>query len=196
MLFSLSVLFMFRRLQKSRENRTCTDVLFIEYPHDLISDWLNSSKTYMSDKPNRNKFYSVCQHICRMFSQFTRYVLSSALKHICKTYRVNRANYTICFDRHVSKQTKRHIAHTRVYTVCLTELPLNSSLQNNCLCLHNLNMEEDNFVIPACMLVIAAFCLMNMNLSVSDGVKLNSSFRFLCRILNQVAKFFIETETH
>ena len=57
-------------------------------------------------------------------------------------------------------------------------------------------MEEDNFVIPACMLVIAAFCLMNMNLSVSDGVKLNSFFLFLCRILNQVAKFFIETETH
>ena len=47
MLFSLSVLFMFKRLQKSRENRTCTDVLFIEYPHDLISDWLNSSKTYV-----------------------------------------------------------------------------------------------------------------------------------------------------
>ena len=57
-------------------------------------------------------------------------------------------------------------------------------------------MEEDNFVIPACILVIAAFCLMSMNLSVSDGVKLNSSFLFLCRILNQVAKFFIETETH
>ena len=104
--------------------------------------------------------------------------------------------YTICFDRHVSKQTKRHIAHTRVYTVCLTELSLNFSLQNNFLCLHNLNMEEDNFVIPACILVIAAFCLMSMNLSVSDGVKLNSSFLFLCRILNQVAKFFIETETH
>ena len=84
MLFPLSVLFMFKRLQKSRENRTCTDVLFIEYPHDLISDWLNSSTTYMSDRPNRNKFYSVCQHICRMFSQFTRYVLSSALKHICQ----------------------------------------------------------------------------------------------------------------
>ena len=33
--------------------------------------------------------------------------------------------YTICFDRHVSKQTKRHIAHTRVYTVCLAELSLN-----------------------------------------------------------------------
>ena len=33
--------------------------------------------------------------------------------------------YTICFDRHVSEQTKRHIAHTRVYTVCLTELSLN-----------------------------------------------------------------------
>ena len=105
--------------------------------------------------------------------------------------------YTICFDRHVSKQTNRHIAHTRVYTVCLTELSLNFSLQNNFLCLHNLNMEpEDNVVIPACMLVIAAFCLMNMNLSVSDGVKLNPSFLFLCRILNQVAKFFIETETH
>ena len=57
-------------------------------------------------------------------------------------------------------------------------------------------MKEDNFVIPACMLVKAAFCLINMNLSVSDGVKLNSSFLFLCRILNQVAKFFIETETH
>ena len=57
-------------------------------------------------------------------------------------------------------------------------------------------MEEDNVVIPACMLVIAAFCLINMNLSVSDGVNLNSSFLFLCRILNQVAKFFIETETH
>ena len=84
--------------------------------------------------------------------------------------------YTICFDRHVSKQTKRHIAHTRVYTVCLTELSLNFPLQNNFLCLHNLNMEEDNFVIPACMLVIAAFCLINMNLSVSDGVKHNSSF--------------------
>ena len=26
--------------------------------------------------------------------------------------------------------------------------------------------------------------------------QLNSSFLFLCRILNQVAKFFIETETH
>ena len=50
-------------------------------------------------------------------------------------------------------------------------------------------MEEDNFVIPACMLVIAAFCLINMNLSVSDGVKLNYTFLFLCRILNQVAKF-------
>ena len=37
---------------------------------------------------------------------------------------------------------------------------------------------------------------MNMDLSVSDGVKLNSTFLFLCRILNQVAKFFIETETH
>ena len=83
-LFSLSILFIFKRLQKSRENRTCTDVLFIEYPHDLISDWLNSSKTYMSDRPNRNKFYSVCQHICRMFSQFTRYALSSVLKHICQ----------------------------------------------------------------------------------------------------------------
>ena len=106
--------------------------------------------------------------------------------------------YTICFDRHVSKQTKRHIAHTRVYTVCLTELSLNFSLQNNFLCLHNLNMEEDNFVIHvlASMLVIAAFCLINMNLSVSDGVKLNSSFLFLCRILNQVANFLIETETH
>ena len=57
-------------------------------------------------------------------------------------------------------------------------------------------MEEDNFVIPACMLVIAAFCLINMNVSVSDGVKLNSTFLFFCRILNQVAKFFIETETH
>ena len=60
----------------------------------------------------------------------------------------------------------------------------------------NLNMEEDNFVIPACMLVIAAFWLINMNLSLSDGVKLTSSFLFLCRILNQVAKFCIETETH
>ena len=57
-------------------------------------------------------------------------------------------------------------------------------------------MEEDNFVIPACMLVIAAFCLFIMHLSVSDGVELNSSFLFLCRILNQVAEFFIETETH
>ena len=57
-------------------------------------------------------------------------------------------------------------------------------------------MEVDTFVIPACMLVIAAFCLMNMNLSVSDGVKLNSSFPFLCRILNPVAKFFIETEAY
>ena len=57
-------------------------------------------------------------------------------------------------------------------------------------------MEEDNFVIPARMLVIAAFCLMIMNLSNSDGVKLNSSYLFLCRILYQVAKFFIETETH
>ena len=57
-------------------------------------------------------------------------------------------------------------------------------------------MEEDNFVIPAYMLVIDAFCLINMNLSVSDDVKLNSSFLFLCRILNQVAKFFIETEIH
>ena len=104
--------------------------------------------------------------------------------------------YTICFDRHVSKQTKSHIAHTRVYTVCLTELSLNFSLQNNFLCLHNLNMEEDNFVILACMLVKAAFCLINMNLSVSDGVNLNSSFLFLCRILIQMAKFFIETETH
>ena len=37
---------------------------------------------------------------------------------------------------------------------------------------------------------------MNMNLSVSDGVKLNSFFLFLYRILNQVAKFFTETETH
>ena len=41
------------RLQKSRENRTCSVVLFIEYPHDLISDWLNSSKTYISDRANR-----------------------------------------------------------------------------------------------------------------------------------------------
>ena len=57
-------------------------------------------------------------------------------------------------------------------------------------------MEEDNFVIPACILVIAAFCLINMNVSLSDGVKLNSSFLFLYRIPNQVAKFFIETETH
>ena len=38
----------------------------------------------------------------------------------------------------------------RVYTVCLTELSLNFSLQNNFLCLHNLNIEEYNFVIPAC----------------------------------------------
>ena len=57
-------------------------------------------------------------------------------------------------------------------------------------------MEDDNFVIPACDVVIAAFCLMNMNLSVSDGVKLNSSFLFLCRILDQVAKILIETETY
>ena len=54
-------------------------------------------------------------------------------------------------------------------------------------------MEEDNF---ACMLVKASFCLINMNLPVSDGVNLNSTFLFLCRILNQVAKFFIETETY
>ena len=57
-------------------------------------------------------------------------------------------------------------------------------------------MEEDNFVIPACMLTITAFSLIDMNLSLSGGVKLNSSFFFLYRILNQVAKFFIETETH
>ena len=44
------------------------------------------------------------------------------------------------------------------------------------------------------MLVIAAFCLINMYLSVSDGVNLKSSFLFPCRILNQVAKFFIETK--
>ena len=31
-----------------------------------------------------NKFYSVCPHICRMFSQFTRYVFSSASKHVCQ----------------------------------------------------------------------------------------------------------------
>ena len=74
----------YKILQKSRENRTCTDVLSIEYPHDLISDWLNSSKTYMSDRPNRTSSYSVCRHICRMFSQFTRYVLSSASKHVCQ----------------------------------------------------------------------------------------------------------------
>ena len=83
-----------------------------------------------------------------------------------------------------------------VYTVCLTELSLNFSLQNNFLCLHNLNMEEDNFVISVCMLVKTAFYLIDMNLSVSDGVKLNYTFLFLCRILNQVAKFFIENETH
>ena len=40
------------------------------------------------------------------------------------------------------------------------------------LCLHNLNMQGDNFVISAsiCMLVIAAFYSINMNLSSSDGV--------------------------
>ena len=37
---------------------------------------------------------------------------------------------------------------------------------------------------------------MNMNLSVSDGVNLNSTFLILCRNLDQVAKFFIETESH
>ena len=98
MLFSSSVLFMFKRLQKSRENRTCTDVLFIEYPHDLISDWLNSSKTYMSDRPNRIpsvNIYAVCfPNLHGMFCHLLWNIY-------VKTYRVNRAvksweSYTNC----------------------------------------------------------------------------------------------------
>ena len=89
---------------------------------------------------------------------------------------------------------KTYCSYARLHG--MFELSLIFPLQNNFLCLHKLNMEEDNFVIPACMLVVAAFCLINMNLSVSDGVKLNYNFLFLCRILNQVAKLFIENETH
>ena len=84
---------MFKRLQKSRENRTCTDVLFIEYPHDLISDWLNSSKTYMSGQTDRIEtcsipsvnIYAVCfPNLHGMFCHLLWNIY-------VKTYRVNRA---------------------------------------------------------------------------------------------------------
>ena len=44
-----------------------------------------------------------------------------------------------------------------------------------------LTWRKKNFVIFAYMLVIAAFCLINMNLSVSDGVNLNSTLLLLCK---------------
>ena len=65
----------------------------------------------------------------------------------------------ICLDRPVSKQTKSHIAHTRVYTVCLTELSLNFPSKNYFICLHNFNMEYYNLVMPVCMLIkTTAYC--------------------------------------
>ena len=70
-----------------------------------------------------------------------------------------RPIYTICFDRPVSKQTKSQIAHTRVYTVCLTELSMKFSSKNYFFCLHNFNMEYYNLVMPVCMLMkTTAYC--------------------------------------
>ena len=104
------------------------------------------------------------------------------------------------FDRPVSKKTKSHIAHTRVYTVCLTELSLNFFPQKYIsfvyIILH-CNMEDYNLVIPMCMLIKAAAYY---NVLVSDGANSKNSFSLSPNIVSMLNPqlqnpSFIDTET-